>query len=142
MGEPSNVAVLAMLPDDEDRSSLAAILEQCNWQLESRNSLADARVAVSELDAGVVICACDLPDAHWTDVLRELQRKDVPPGLIVASRLADDRLWAEVLNLGGDDVLATPFVASEVRHSVSLAWRQSRGRSLLASASASRTGAD
>jgi len=38
-----------------------------------------------------------------------------PPLLIVASRLADERLWAEVLNLGGYDVLLKPFEPAELR---------------------------
>ena len=42
--------------------------------------------------------------------------------MIVTSRLADDRLWAEVLNLGGYDVLAKPFDASEVARVVGTAW--------------------
>jgi hypothetical protein len=37
-----------------------------------------------------------------------------PPKLIVSSRLADHRLWAEVLNLGGFDLLMTPFENEEV----------------------------
>jgi DNA-binding response OmpR family regulator len=40
----------------------------------------------------------------------------------VTSRLADDRLWAEVLNIGGYDVLAKPFVPAEVFRTISLAW--------------------
>jgi len=36
--------------------------------------------------------------------------------LIVTSRVADARLWAEVLNLGGFDVIAKPFHAPEVLH--------------------------
>jgi hypothetical protein len=35
--------------------------------------------------------------------------------------LADERLWAEVLNLCGYDVLATPFHADEVLCSISSA---------------------
>jgi hypothetical protein len=42
----------------------------------------------------------------------------------VASRLADDKLWVDVLNLGGSDVLALPFDHDEVIRSVSLAWRE------------------
>src|ERR1019366_5350356 len=37
------------------------------------------------------------------------------------SRLADERLWAEVLNLGWYDVLATPFDADEVYRVMSYA---------------------
>jgi hypothetical protein len=45
--------------------------------------------------------------------------------LVVASRLADERLWAEVLNLGGHDVLAMPFDAHEVRRVMESAVRAS-----------------
>ena len=40
----------------------------------------------------------------------------------MSSRLADDRLWAEALNLGAWDVLAKPFEKSEVLRAVSTAW--------------------
>ena len=46
----------------------------------------------------------------------------IPPQLIVADRLADDALWAEVLNLGGYDLLMTPFEPEEVWRVVSMAW--------------------
>ena len=42
--------------------------------------------------------------------------------LIVASRLADEGLWAEAMNLGAYDVLAKPFERKELVRSVSLAW--------------------
>jgi DNA-binding NtrC family response regulator len=40
----------------------------------------------------------------------------------VTSRAADERLWAEALNLGAYDVLAKPFDPTEVCRIVSLAW--------------------
>jgi hypothetical protein len=43
--------------------------------------------------------------------------------LIVTAKLADDRLWAEVLNLGGFDVLAQPFYRGEVTRAVGHACR-------------------
>jgi hypothetical protein len=39
----------------------------------------------------------------------------------VSSRVADDRLWAEVLNLGGYDLLTNPFAPAEVSRVVDLA---------------------
>jgi DNA-binding response OmpR family regulator len=53
-----------------------------------------------------------------------------PPDLIVASRLADEYLWAEVLNLGGYDVLAKPFNAEEVRRVVGLACEHHQERQI------------
>jgi FixJ family two-component response regulator len=49
--------------------------------------------------------------------------------LIVTSGLADAHLWAEVLNLGGYDVLAKPFDDQEVQRVVAGAWRQQQNRS-------------
>jgi DNA-binding response OmpR family regulator len=46
----------------------------------------------------------------------------IPTPLIVTSRLADEKLWAEALNLGAYDVLAKPFDLSELVRSVNLAW--------------------
>ncbi len=45
-----------------------------------------------------------------------------PPFLIVTSRLADEQLWAEALNLGAYDVLAKPFDAQEVNRTLSSAF--------------------
>jgi hypothetical protein len=43
--------------------------------------------------------------------------------VIVSSRLADERLWAEVLNLGGYDVLGMPFEPEKVLRVADSAWR-------------------
>jgi DNA-binding response OmpR family regulator len=86
----------------------------------------------------VVITDSQLPDGRWHDMLRELRRRPADPPLIVASRLADNRLWAEVLNLGGYDVLATPFEAQEVVRSVSPAWRHMRDKRLAIARPAAR----
>jgi hypothetical protein len=42
--------------------------------------------------------------------------------VVVTSRLADDYLWSEVLNLGGWDVLAKPFREQEVLYVLDSAW--------------------
>ena len=45
-----------------------------------------------------------------------------PPYLVVTSRLADDYLWAEALNLGAYDVLPKPFETAEVERVLGSAW--------------------
>jgi DNA-binding response OmpR family regulator len=76
----------------------------------------------------VLICETNLSDGSWRDVLSGLAAEAAAPPLIVVSRLADDHLWAEVLNLGGYDVLSKPFDAKEVLWSVHHAFgRLGRG---------------
>jgi DNA-binding response OmpR family regulator len=73
----------------------------------------------------VVISEVQLSDGHcWSDLLDEMQKMECPPPLIVADRLADEHVWAEVLNLGGYDLLAKPFDAKEVLHAVNTACRR------------------
>jgi len=46
------------------------------------------------------------------------------PALIVTSNAGDEALWAEVLNLGGYDVLAQPFDQNEVARVIASAGRR------------------
>ncbi len=116
------VTVLAISPLEDDHTFLRNIFSHSNWKLRGALTWADGSRLLQESLAPVVIAESVLPDAGWKDVLRGLGRMARTPLLIVSSRLADERLWAEVLNLGGYDVLMKPFEPTEVFRVVSLAW--------------------
>ncbi len=84
--------------------------------------LADSRVPV-------VICEALLPDGTWKDLLSRMTSPNASPLLVVTSDVADECLWAEVLNLGGYDVLAQPFDPEEVTRVVGSALRAGSGQS-------------
>ena len=121
------ITILAITPHEDDHHTLQMIFNHRNWRLQTARAYSEARRMLRESKASVVICERDLPDGTWKDVLYELALMENPPQLIVVSRLADDHLWAEVLNLGGYDVLEKPFEPSEVMRAVSMAWRQFKG---------------
>jgi DNA-binding response OmpR family regulator len=73
---------------------------------------------------GIILCECKLPDGNWSEILNQISGAAEEPLLIVTSRIADVSLWAEVLNLGGYDLLAKPFSRQEVRHVLTSAWVQ------------------
>ena len=109
-------SVLAVFACREKCASLRRILSGPDWALHFAQSFADAKAVLRASSIGVVICEGHLADGHcWKDLLNEVQRMPFPPQLIVADRLADEALWAEVLNLGCYDLLMTPFAAEEVR---------------------------
>jgi DNA-binding response OmpR family regulator len=118
------ITILAITPNEDDHHTLQLIFNHRNWRLHKARTYGEARPILRESKAAVVICERDLPDGTWKDVLYELALMENSPQLIVVSRLADDHLWAEVLNLGGYDVLQKPFEPSEVMRAVSMAWRQ------------------
>jgi DNA-binding NtrC family response regulator len=122
------VTVLCVSPLAEDYFSLQAVFNHSKWKLYKTDSLASAMAVICRREIGVVLCERDLSPGTWVEMLEELRLLQDAPPLIVTSRLADERLWAEALNLGAYDVLAKPFQRTELVRSVSLAWMHWRHR--------------
>jgi DNA-binding NtrC family response regulator len=116
----SGFPLLVVSADEQDHSSLHRILQD-DCQLHAAAGRREALSSIRRCRPWVVVCDHVLPDGDWRDLLSDLQNVQHMPPLIVSSRLADDRLWAEVLNLGGYDLLTKPFAATEVSRVVKLA---------------------
>ena len=115
--------VLAVTASEEDVRSLRLLCEGSCWDLRLARSFREARAWLSQHSSPVVLCAPRLPDGDWKTVLRFTEGLPDPPNLVVFSRQADNRMWTEVLNLGGFDVLAFPTVQRELLYTISTAWR-------------------
>jgi len=124
------VTLLSVGLFEEDHASLEDILKcsecdlrpACEWKLNACPNLDSALAALRKNRVPVVVCESDLRPGTWKEVLEQLRTLPDPPFLIVTSKFADDRLWAEALNLGAYDVLAQPFDGMEVTRIVSIAW--------------------
>ncbi|MDW8129310.1 MAG: hypothetical protein RMI94_02100 [Bryobacterales bacterium] len=122
---------------------LRHLFSHSNWILYTARGCAEAADLLQRRPIPLILCDFELADGTWRDMLRVLAELPEPSLLIVTSRTADEYLWAEVLNLGGYDVLLKPYDAQEVVRVVSLAWlhwknlrdRQRHGRSLIATGS-------
>jgi len=125
------IPVLSVSPVEADSFALQEILTRVRCALESNcefaviasGTLTSALAALLKQQFAIVICERDVQPGSWKDLLQHINLLPNPPSLIVTSRLADDRLWAEALNLGAYDVLAKPFDGTEVRRVVCAAWR-------------------
>jgi len=115
------LAVLVVSPSPQSAATVSGMLQGISIDvLRSRDcGTAFARIASSKVS--VVICDAVLPDGTWKDVIEFMWRVESSSVLIVTSELADEYLWAEVLNLGGYDVLAQPFDRAEVTRVVTSA---------------------
>jgi DNA-binding response OmpR family regulator len=120
---PENITLLAICPNQEDRQSLEKILDRDRWTIQGAPSLREATTLLHR-GPSLILCEKDLPDGTWKDVFCQARDLDNPPPFVVVSRIADERLWAEVLNLGGFDVLMKPFERSEVVRVMAMALRQ------------------
>jgi len=120
-------AILLVSPAPEDHALLEPLLSGAGRKMYSARSYREAVTVLCRDRFAVVLCERDLPDGKWKDLLSQIAPLADPPCLIVTSQVADEYLWAEVLNLGGYDVLAKPFHPEEVTRVVALAcehWRR------------------
>jgi len=125
--ETASNIVLSVSPNQEDCASLERIFKS-GWTVIATATVASALSVLREIQAPIVICDCDVSSGTWAEMLVQLSLLPDPPLLIVTSRLADERLWAEALNLGAWDVLAKPFDAAEVIRIIGVAWQHWQDR--------------
>ncbi len=126
-----NLTVLSVSPNGEDCVALERIFRESDWAVYTNSewtliaspTLASASSILRDVTIPIVFCESDLLPGTWREMLEHISLLPDPPFLIVTSRLADARLWAEALNLGAYDVLAKPFDATEVIRIASLAWQ-------------------
>jgi DNA-binding response OmpR family regulator len=100
------------------------IFQRCGWRLFEASDRRGALESLERNPVQVVISESDLPTWDWRKVFHDLRRMAFPPQLVVTSRIADEHLWAEVLNIGAYDVLAQPLSREEVERVVAAASRQ------------------
>jgi DNA-binding response OmpR family regulator len=120
------VAVLAVSPHESELVALRHIFGHSNWRFDEARNCPEAAQALESAVYPVIICENELPDGTWKTVFEGARRFGRAPSLIVSTRSTDERLWGEVLNLGGYDVLTRPFVAAEVFRVSFLAWHSWR----------------
>jgi len=123
------VEVLVVSPAEEDQEYFRLLFPKPVWRVLSVGSVRDAGKLLEARPVGVVLTEHDLEDGTWSDLLDLAASAPWSSPVVVVSRHADEALWAQVLNLGGYDVLMKPFDATEVRRVVGMAVRRRIQRS-------------
>lgn len=146
MSQGPEVRVLLVSAEREDHEYLTDLIhdETCSlqpdsrWTLHCSDSIVSALTVLENYQIPIVLSGCKVGSDTWRTMVDALASYPRPPLLIVISRLDDERLWAEALNLGVYDLLAKPLATSEVVRILNQAWRQwqairegSRGRNSL-----------
>jgi DNA-binding response OmpR family regulator len=111
-------AVVLVTPSVTDRAYLRQIVEQHEMLPVEVATCREALSAVGESGARVVFCDEKLP---WQDLLSYLAEECNPPRIVVVTDAPCESLCADVINLGGFDVLAKPFADQEVEWVLSTA---------------------
>jgi DNA-binding NtrC family response regulator len=139
---PNPVTVVAATRDDSFHVYFQEVLAETPATVVRACSNDEVLKAVQRDRVTAVLFDQDTQGGHWRALLRDFAEIDRAPALIVSSRLADERLWAEVLNLGGFDLLLTPFQRDEVTRVVDAAIRATQRGVRAAAAGRKVTGPD
>jgi hypothetical protein len=124
MDEARRVLILGVLPNAEGDSLREILATSRCYDFRCVSSPAMARLALADCSPGIVVTLDRFESGQtWKDVLAAIAFAGAQPTVLVSSRLADDRLWAEVLNHGGFDVIEVPYRRSEVLYAIGFAWR-------------------
>ena len=83
----------------------------------------------AQLAVQVVVTDARFHDGDWRRVLEIVERGRRKIEVVVCSRLGDPKLWLDVLEEGGYDVLVEPFEHEEVQRIVEAAAARSYMRS-------------
>jgi DNA-binding NtrC family response regulator len=116
------MACLLVSPREEDHRYFIRLTKSLDRRLHITETCAGARQLLATPRVGLVLCEEHLADGNWRDVLADTESLEPAPPLIVISRLADERLWSEVLSQGGYDVLARPLDERETLRVLQSAW--------------------
>ena len=105
---------------EADCRTLREVAAMVSQSVVSCAGVQEARRAIRRHDPKMVVCDAQVAESgSWRELLEEAQAAQSL--MLVVSRHADERLWAEVLNLGGFEVLALPFEREELRRALSSA---------------------
>jgi DNA-binding response OmpR family regulator len=113
-------AVLALIASPGDANLLRDIFAKTEWEFRIADDLEEGIAFLSRRAPAVILYDRDLPGGDWRQAIQRLANARCR--VILASFVADDYLWDEVIHCGGYDVVAKPFREHELVHTVRFAW--------------------
>jgi CheY-like chemotaxis protein len=133
---PGTITVLSVSTAESDhaalertfRDSSLTLYPNCRLALQPSHTVASALAVLRRKRVPIVLCDRDEHPDSWREIIRATKELAAPPCVIVTSRMADDRQWAEILNAGAFDLLAKPFEKSNVIRILQSAWVQWQSR--------------
>src|SRR5688572_27131251 len=109
-------AIIIASPMARDREYLRDMAERCDMRPIEASAYREALSVVGIYGPVAVVCDESLP---WRDIVSYLAEGCDAPRVIVVAAVVESRLFEEVLNLGGFDVVTKPFLEAEIRRVLS-----------------------
>jgi len=103
------------MPCKLEQAQVQSILYGSEWVIRPVRTLTETVRSLARCHSPLVICETRFPDGDWRDLLAHLSSLDNISNLVLVAE-HDVALAAELVNLGGYDVLEKPLDRSECLH--------------------------
>ena len=107
--------------DNQDGRLLADIGGRSGWNVVFADTCSDAKAALDQAQAPVVLCDRELLGMGWRNAVEGLSGPPNQACVILLSETVDSYLWNDVVRAGGHDVLLKPLKEEGVVRAVRLA---------------------
>lgn len=121
--QDDEVTILVVSCSERQHTVLRRMLGLIPWSVHHAYDRETALTLLRRERIGVVLCDRNLADGSWRDVLEDTSEFPVPPRLVVMAEEADVSFCAEVLGVGGHEVLLVPVRLGELVGAGLSAWR-------------------
>jgi DNA-binding NtrC family response regulator len=114
--------LLALTPEPEEWQALQRIADAEGWSMFWARTCGGARQLIERHSIPIVICDRNLPGGDWRTIVSDLATLVPLVCVLLASDVADDYLWREVVQNRGFELLTKPFDPDKVVRMVRFAW--------------------
>jgi len=119
----ASITAIFIASNDRTFADLCQIFAAAGWRITRADSWQNALQLPDAGDATHFLYEHIPNDQRWIDALSAIRSLPLEPAFIMTSRFGDERLWAEVLNRGGYDLLLEPFSSTEVTRVIAAAFK-------------------
>jgi DNA-binding response OmpR family regulator len=116
------VSILAVVSDPRDRNILNDIARREKWALRCTASCDSAVELMRHRGFGVILLDRNFTPVDWRAGFLTLTEHSPRSAIILLSREIDDRLWLEVIERGGFDVIIRPIRVARAVKAIRCGW--------------------
>jgi DNA-binding response OmpR family regulator len=117
---PDPVTILAVTRDPKEWKALEDIAGKQNWLLFWAHNADRACELIRRHKIQLVICDRDIDGEDWRTIVARFANICPPVCTLLASEVADEYLWREVVHNRGFEILTKPFDPEKVIRTIRL----------------------
>jgi DNA-binding NtrC family response regulator len=128
---PGVTDLLLISPGESDRLLLQKAVPATQWHLTHVHTCEEALAVMASVLVPVVICDEKAAAGDWRQAVKCVITSPHPAPILLASDAYDWRVWVDLIEHGGFDVVAKPFDGVDVQGKLQRAfkhWKEGRTR--------------